>query len=64
MIRKGHRSSINNSTTVLPSYAVIDLPPATTIGQLIYVTDETGGAIPAFADGTNWRRVTDRTIVS
>jgi hypothetical protein len=28
------------------------------------VTDESGGAVPAFDDGTNWRRVTDRTIVS
>ena len=32
--------------------------------SLIYVTDEAGGAVPAFSDGTNWRRVTDRAIVS
>jgi hypothetical protein len=31
---------------------------------LIYVSDEVGGAVPAFSDGTNWRRVTDRAIVS
>lgn len=47
----------------LPSYTVATLPSATTIG-LIFVTDETGGAVPAFSDGTNWRRVTDRAIVS
>jgi hypothetical protein len=31
---------------------------------MIYVSDETGGAVMAFSDGTNWRRVTDRQIVS
>ena len=30
----------------------------------IYVSDETGGAVLAFSDGTNWRRVTDRAVVS
>jgi len=33
-------------------------------GSIIMVTDETGGYVPAFCDGTNWRRVTDRAIVS
>tara|TARA_R110002153_G_scaffold274298_2_gene448194 strand:+ start:13298 stop:13558 length:261 start_codon:yes stop_codon:yes gene_type:complete len=31
---------------------------------LVYISDEVGGAVPAFADGTNWRRVTDRAVVS
>jgi len=31
---------------------------------MVYCTDETGGAIPAFYDGSNWRRVSDRSIVS
>ena len=48
----------------LGSYVVADLPSATTPGRMIYVSDETGGAIPAFSDGTNWRRVTDRAVVS
>jgi hypothetical protein len=48
---------------VLPSYTVATLPTGVTGGQ-IFVTDETGGSIPAFYDGTNWRRVTDRAIVS
>lgn len=30
----------------------------------VLVTDETGGAVPAFSDGTDWRRVTDRSVVS
>jgi hypothetical protein len=49
---------------VLPSYTVSTLPAATPAGQMAYVTNESGGAVPAFADGTNWRRVTDRAIVT
>ena len=45
------------------SYAVASLPTAVA-GGVIFVTDETGGAVLAFSDGTNWRRSTDRTIVS
>jgi hypothetical protein len=48
----------------LPSYNVASLPPATQKGVLIYVNDEAGGAVVAFADGTDWRRVTDRAVVS
>lgn len=33
-------------------------------GEIVYVSDEAGGAVLAFYDGTNWRRVTDRAIVS
>ena len=46
-----------------PSYTVATLPTATA-AQQIYVSDETGGAVMAFSDGTNWRRCTDRVIVS
>lgn len=49
---------------VLPSFTVLTLPSANPAGQMLFVTDETGGSIPAFSDGTNWRRVTDRAIVS
>lgn len=48
----------------LPSYVVAALPSAVRPGRLIYVTNEAGGAVPAFSDGTNWRRVTDRNVVS
>ena len=49
----------------LPSYAVADLPDAKKYqGHWLYVTDETGGEVPAFSDGTNWRRSTDRAIAS
>ncbi len=49
---------------VVPSYAKASLPSASPAGQMIYVTDEAGGAVIAFSDATNWRRVTDRAIVS
>jgi fibronectin-binding autotransporter adhesin len=49
---------------VLPSYTANTLPSAAVAGAMIYVTNETGGPVPAFADGTNWRRVTDRAIVT
>jgi hypothetical protein len=37
---------------------------STTIGALAYCTNESGGAVPVFYDGTNWRRVTDRNVIS
>lgn len=48
----------------LTSYTVAKLPRVGKNPGLIFVSDETGGAVPAFSDGTNWRRVTDRAIVS
>lgn len=48
----------------LPSYTVSTLPVSTTAAGLIYVSDETGGAVPAFSDGVAWRRVSDRAVVS
>ena len=46
------------------SFLVASLPSSAQPGQMIYVSDETGGSVMAFSDGTNWRRITDRTIVS
>lgn len=49
----------------LPSYTVATLPDAeSNEAVMIYVSDEAGGAVPAFSDGTDWRRVTDRAVVS
>jgi hypothetical protein len=50
----------------LPSYTVGTVPSAAIsgAGAEIYVTNESGGAVPAFSDGTNWRRVTDRAVIS
>lgn len=33
-------------------------------GGTIFVTNEAGGGTLAFSDGTNWRRVQDRAIIS
>lgn len=50
---------------VLASYVKTQLPTAAAYtAGLIYVSNEAGGAVPAFSDGTNWRRVTDRAVVS
>jgi hypothetical protein len=49
----------------LKTYEVADLPDAADWESgTVYVSDETGGATLAFSDGTNWRRVQDRAIVS
>lgn len=47
----------------VPIYIVADVPPVNPVGQLIYVSNEVGGATIAFSDGTNWRRVQDRSII-
>ncbi|NIP26040.1 MAG: hypothetical protein GWN94_24885 [Phycisphaerae bacterium] len=62
-------SSLSYTTQLNPlflkSYTVATVPTASShTGAMIYVSDETGGAVPAFSDGTNWRRCTDRTIIS
>lgn len=48
------------------SYTVAGVPNASLVppGSMIYISNEAGGAVPAFSDGTNWRRVTDRAIIS
>lgn len=48
------------------SYTVGTAPSASAAGAgaQIYVSDETGGGVPAFSDGSNWRRVTDRAVIS
>jgi len=49
----------------LMAYTVATVPTASLWeGGFIYVSDEAGGAVTAFSDGTDWRRTTDRIIVS
>lgn len=46
-------------------YTVTTAPDATkNQGRMIPVSNETGGFTMAFSDGTNWRRVQDRAIIS
>lgn len=44
--------------TAVPSAA------ASGAGAIIYVSNEAGGAVLAFSDGSAWRRVTDRAVIS
>ncbi len=44
--------------TALPSAS------ASGAGAMIYVSNEIGGAVIAFSDGTSWRRMTDLAVVS
>jgi len=49
----------------LKSYTVADLPTAGIgSGAMAYCTNDAGGAVPVFYDGSAWRRVTDRTVAS
>jgi hypothetical protein len=45
----------------IPRFTIATLP-AVTDQRAIIVTNESGGAVMAFSDGTNWRRVTDRAV--
>lgn len=53
-------------TNKAESSTVALLPAAGTAGagSIIFVTDETGGPVLAYSDGTDWRRVTDGNVVS
>ena len=55
---------MNEDRTSLKPYTVATLPSAGDGYGLIMVTDETGGAVPAFSDLTTWRRVTDMAVIS
>ena len=48
------------------TYAVAALPSAATsgAGAIVFVSNESGGAVLAFSDGIAWRRVTDRAVVT
>ncbi len=58
-----YRTLSGKSPLPIASYNVASLPPIST-AEIIFVSDESGGAVLAFSDGTNWRRVTDRAIVT
>jgi hypothetical protein len=55
---------ITASIPKLPVYTVGGVPSAAAAGQLVYISNESGGAVLAFTDGANWRRVTDRAVIS
>ncbi len=58
-------ANLLGNAVVLPTFTVATLPtPSEVTRGMIFVSDESGGAVPAFSDGINWRRTTDRAIVS
>lgn len=57
--------TINTAPMKLVSKTVAELAnTVSSIGSIAFCTNESGGAVPAFYDGTNWRRFTDRNVVS
>jgi hypothetical protein len=60
----GAINSLIKPEATVNSYTVATLPSAATPAQIIYVSDETGGATLAFSDGSDWRRAQDRAVVS
>jgi len=46
------------------SKATLPAANAAGAGTIAYVSDEIGGPVLAFSDGSQWRRVTDRQVVS
>ena len=61
-------STADDTRTPTPhdSYTVTEAGNITgmSAGDMIFVSNETGGATMAFYDGSNWRRVQDRAIIS
>lgn len=56
---------VANKPLKLARYTVADLPAAGSHdGAMVYVTDEAGGATPAWSDGAAWRRMSDGAVVS
>lgn len=50
---------------ILKTYIKTALPDAVKyVNGMIIVSNDVGGLTPAFSDGTNWRRVADRNIIS
>ncbi len=62
-----------NTPSFMPGFNKAALPnPASYYSEregaagssLIFVFDDAGGSTPAFTDGVNWRRTSDRAIIS
>jgi hypothetical protein len=57
-------TAFNKTALFLPSYTVVTAPTNAQEGEMIYVIDDANGKVPAFFDGVDWRRVTDRGIIT
>lgn len=65
-IDMGNITTDDRQPTPHDSYTVSEAGNITGMspGDMIFVSDETGGATMAFYDGSNWRRVQDRVVIS
>ena len=50
----------HDSYTVSEAGSITGMSP----GDMIFVSNETGGATMAFYDGSDWRRIQDRAVIS
>lgn len=56
--------TIEKNGGAINTYTVASLPEVTGKEKRIFVSDEVGGFTLAFTDGSDWRRVQDRAVVS
>lgn len=57
------RNSTRGYPVVLATFVKADLPdPARWVGGWIFVSDATGGAVPAYSDGASWLRPNSTVI--
>jgi hypothetical protein len=61
---QGIADAFSSTPHELPVTTVAGLPSASPAGRMVYVSDASGGAVPAFSDGSVWRRVDTRAIVT
>lgn len=67
LVRRINAEFLNRSKlpAKMPVYTVATLPSAADFKDCwVDVSNETGGYVAAFSNGTNWLRCTDRAIVS
>ena len=63
-------TNFNKGGHELPSYTVAELQSTSPVnavrrtGNMVFCSNETGGAQPCFWDGADWRRFTDRAVIS
>jgi hypothetical protein len=57
---------LDTNTNKIQNFTVATLPSPSLkgSGSMAYVSDDPDGAVLVFSDGINWRRVSDRKIVS
>lgn len=56
--------TVQDLTVTVPPAIKPKVPASARKYGMVIVTNEVDGEVPAWSDGTNWRRVTDRAIIS